>query len=55
MQHFLNVGLAILLSSKDDGNQCEWYFITYMLDCTIGVVINIIFITLFEKLFAKLG
>ncbi|CAD8116648.1 unnamed protein product [Paramecium sonneborni] len=55
VQHFLNIGLALLLSSADSGDQCQWYFITYMLDCTVGMAINCLFITLFEKLFQKLG
>ncbi|CAD8198710.1 unnamed protein product [Paramecium pentaurelia] len=55
VQHFLNIGLAILLSSADSGDQCQWYFITYMLDCTIGMLINCLLITLFEALFQKLG
>ncbi|CAD8100323.1 unnamed protein product [Paramecium primaurelia] len=55
VQHFLNIGLALLLSSADSGDQCQWYFITYMLDCTIGMLINCLLITLFEKLFQKLG
>ncbi|CAK92646.1 unnamed protein product (macronuclear) [Paramecium tetraurelia] len=55
VQHFLNIGLALLLSSADSGDQCQWYFITYMLDCTLGMLINCLLITLFEALFQKLG
>lgn len=37
--HILNVLLALALSTKEDSNACIWYFITFFLDCTLGVLI----------------
>lgn len=35
--HILNVLLALELANKESSNPCVWYFITFFMDCTLGV------------------
>ncbi|CAD8049851.1 unnamed protein product [Paramecium primaurelia] len=39
LTHVLNVILAMELSSETDKNACIWYFITFMLDSTMGILL----------------
>ncbi|CAD8148685.1 unnamed protein product [Paramecium pentaurelia] len=39
LAHILNVILAMELSSETDKNACIWYFITFMLDSTMGILL----------------
>ncbi|CAD8052048.1 unnamed protein product [Paramecium sonneborni] len=39
LAHILNVILAMELSTETDENACIWYFITFMLDSTMGVLL----------------
>ncbi|CAK55805.1 unnamed protein product (macronuclear) [Paramecium tetraurelia] len=39
LAHILNVILATELSAETDENACIWYFITFMLDSTLGVLL----------------
>jgi hypothetical protein len=41
--HFLNLSLAILLSLDNNTDQCVWYFINILMDCTLGVFICYLF------------
>jgi hypothetical protein len=36
--HIMNVVIAYLMSEWDSENQCVWYFINLMIDCTLGVL-----------------
>jgi hypothetical protein len=37
VSHFLNLILAVLLSTNNNADQCVWYFINITIDTTIGV------------------
>lgn len=37
VNHFTNIWLGLLLFKLDaNGDKCSWYFVSYVLDCTIG-------------------
>lgn len=40
--HLLNLGFAMKLEAhyRADGDQCDWYWLNIVLDCTIGVALN---------------
>jgi len=40
--HLLNLACALKLEShyRADGDECDWYWLNIVLDCTIGVAIN---------------
>lgn len=37
LAHFMNIGISLLMSQQHDSDACYWYFITNMLDNTVGV------------------
>lgn len=53
LYHFLNMVQAILLDMKPstDADPCAWYWVTFMLDCTVGLVLTLCFVKLTERLF----
>eukprot|EP01017_Pseudomicrothorax_dubius_P038401 TRINITY_DN5748_c0_g1_i1.p1 TRINITY_DN5748_c0_g1~~TRINITY_DN5748_c0_g1_i1.p1 ORF type:complete len:264 (-),score=21.65 TRINITY_DN5748_c0_g1_i1:107-898(-) len=55
--HFANVVLSIVLTVDDEAGTdvCCWYFVSFMSDTTIGVVICYYMLKLTNKLLAKVG
>lgn len=51
----MNIMGALILSQRQEGNPCMWYFITLMMDTTIGVLIAYSFIRLSEKISRNYG
>lgn len=50
--HFMNLFIAVLISKQNDDDACVWYLISNLLDTSLGVVINWIFVRLLE-IFAR--
>lgn len=49
--HFSNIYLSVVIaSSLVSGDECQWYCLTYVVDCTLGTAINLGFLYLFERL-----
>lgn len=40
--HMFNLLLSVLLTNKESSDQCVWYFLTLLLDCTLGVLVTYI-------------
>jgi hypothetical protein len=58
--HSLNVALAIWLSDSDSQtgsttDPCIWYFVTIVLDTTLGIFLSISFLVGLEKIFTSCG
>jgi hypothetical protein len=53
--HCLNVILALVLSSRQRSDACNWYFITLLLDTTLGMVISISLLRGIENVFEARG
>jgi len=51
--HFLNLFLAVLISKQNDEDACVWYLVNILLDTSLGVVLEYIFIRLMEVLARK--
>lgn len=47
--HVMNMMASLVLSQREEGNPCLWYFITLMMDTTFGVVIAYILLKIIEK------
>ena len=48
----MNLFLAVLISKQNDDDACVWYLINILLDTSIGIIINWIFVRLLE-IFAR--
>ena len=48
----MNLFLAVLISKQNDDDACVWYLINILLDTSLGVIINWIFVRLLE-IFAR--
>ena len=47
--HFSNIFLSVFIAGGiTDGDECQWYCLTYIADSTFGTVFNITFLKLFE-------
>jgi hypothetical protein len=47
--HFANIFLSVVIAgSIADADECQWYCLTYMIDSTVGTVINILLLKCFE-------
>ena len=44
----MNLFLAVLISKQNDDDACVWYLINILLDTSIGIIINWIFVRLIE-------
>jgi hypothetical protein len=52
--HVANIYLSIVISKTvTSGDQCQWYFLTYVVDCTIGTFLNLWFIRVCEFLLQR--
>lgn len=52
--HVANIYLSIVISkSVSSGDECQWYCLTYVVDCAVGTVLNIFFIRVCEKLYER--
>merc|ERR1719223_252784 len=51
--HFINMVQAIVLEAKGVGetDPCGWYWITFLMDCTLGLVITLTYLRASEKIF----
>lgn len=49
--HVLNMVLAIVLNGS--GNECKWYFIIYIVDNVVGVLLNLVVLLAIEKVASK--
>jgi hypothetical protein len=50
LMHFLNLTISIALSEKDtSSDECLWYFMTNILDNTLGVLLCVLSLKLIEK------
>jgi len=48
----MNLFIAVLISKQNDDDACVWYLINILLDTSIGVIINWVFVRLLE-IFAR--
>lgn len=49
--HFSNMFVSVVIADSIVGaDECQWYCLTYVIDCTFGTVLNLTFLSLFEKL-----
>jgi len=49
--HFANIVLSVLLVSNIDSHpvdECQWYCLSYLVDSTIGITMNLLLLTAFE-------
>ena len=54
LAHFINLIISLALTYEDNTNDnCLWYFITNVLDNTIGVLICVLILRWLEKRFIK--
>lgn len=54
--HILNLLCAEALEAKlQKGDQCEWYWINIVVDCTLGVIVEYFALMLLTSLLAKLS
>lgn len=51
----MNIMAALILSQTQDGNPCMWYFISLMMDTTLGVVLAYTFLKIIEKISRHYG
>ena len=51
--HFLNLFLAVLISKQNDEDACVWYLVNIILDTSLGVILEWMFIRLMEVLARK--
>jgi len=42
--HFMNLYLAYLFSELAVNDQCLWYFVNLTIDCTLGALLNYVFL-----------
>ena len=42
--HLINMGVSIYILSEDDLDECEWYFVNFTMDTTIGVGLTFFFL-----------
>lgn len=48
--HFANIYLSQFIAYQvPDADECQWYCFTYIVDCTVGLGMNIAFLRIFEK------
>lgn len=43
--HVMNMGIAILLGTRKGGDECAWYWLEIVVDCTIGVAVEFLILT----------
>lgn len=49
--HFSNIFLSVLIAeSLTDADECQWYCLTYVIDSTIGTMINLLLLHLFGRI-----
>lgn len=48
--HFANIYLSqVIAYTIRDADECQWYCFTYLVDCTLGITMNVFFLRLFER------
>ncbi|CAD7966627.1 unnamed protein product [Amoebophrya sp. A120] len=51
--HALNMLAAyIFATKKSNGDECDWYWVNVVIDCTLGTFLNCIYLRITEKLFS---
>jgi hypothetical protein len=56
LAHFINLTISIALTYKDSSSdECLWYFITNILDNTLGVLICVLSLKAIENSLRKRG
>ena len=53
--HVLNVTLALILSEESSQDQCNWYFVTVVLDTTLGMALSLQFLRVVERFLERYG
>ncbi len=56
--HFLNIAIAVLLNgqtSDEDKDPCVWYFISYLMDVTLAVILSYFTLMLLTKTAKRCG
>lgn len=54
--HFLNVLLAVLMSHNSEaGDSCVWYFVTVVIDSSLGTLITCFLLSQTDSLFERFG
>ena len=54
--HFANIYLSILIAQslpRGTADQCQWYGLTYIVDCTVGTFWNLLFLQCFELIVSR--
>ena len=46
----MNVMASLILSQREGNNPCQWYFITLMMDTTIGILVTYMILKIIEKI-----
>jgi len=50
--HTLNMLTALVFATRESaGDECDWYWVNIMADCTLGTFLNCLFLRLTERLF----
>ncbi len=54
--HFSNIYLSMIIAtSVTSGDECQWYCLTYITDCTLGILLNIIMLKTFSFCVGRYG
>lgn len=54
--HFANIVLSVLLVSDIDStpvDECQWYCLSYLVDSTLGITMNLLLLTAFESILKR--
>lgn len=46
--HFANIILSVLLVTDVPVDECQWYCLSYLVDATLGITMNLLLLTAFE-------
>jgi hypothetical protein len=47
--HFSNIYLSMIIATTvTSGDECQWYCLTYLIDCTLGIFLNIVMLKMFS-------
>ena len=53
--HFANIYIARLFANEVGGSSCQWYFLQFVFDSSIGVVVDIFCLSIVEKMLVQVG
>jgi len=52
--HLINISIAVMIRKQYDmPDECRWYFLNFLIDVTIGILINYYLLETFKRLYKK--